>query len=169
MIVQDCLLWSSETPNSGSLAVTGVRLADDYLIIVTNTNPKHSLARYALRWKIESFFAAIKVTGFDFEATHLNKVERIDKLLSLVAIAFCWAHLVGEWLHHSSTRKLKLKTHGRRAKSFFRHGLDHLRCILNHIHLKHAAFKECLGVLLEDLTGQEQRSSPVRAEAFQER
>ncbi len=45
------------------LAVTGVRLADDYLIIVTNTNPKYSLARYFLRWRIESFFAAIKITN----------------------------------------------------------------------------------------------------------
>ena len=35
------------------LAVIGMRLADDYLIIVTNIHPKHSLARYALRWGIE--------------------------------------------------------------------------------------------------------------------
>ena len=127
-----------------TLAVTGVRLADDYLIIVTNTNPKHSLARYALRWRIESFFAAIKVTGFDLEATHLNKVERIDKLLSLIAIAFCWAHLVGEWLHSSGTKRLRRKAHGRRAKSFFRHGLDHLRCVLNHLQVKYATFRSCL-------------------------
>ncbi len=64
-------------------------MCDGWFNIVTNTNPKHSLARYALRWRIESFFAAIEVTGFDLEATYLNKVERIDKLLSPVAIAFC--------------------------------------------------------------------------------
>ncbi len=127
--------------------MTGVRLADDYLIIVTNINPKHSLARYALRWRIESFFAAIKVTGFDLEATRLNKVERIDKLLSLVAIAFCWAHLIGEWLHQSGAKRLRRKTHGRRANSFFRHGLDHLRCVLNHLHHKVDEFRSCLDSL----------------------
>jgi hypothetical protein len=129
-----------------SLAITGVRLADDYLIIVTNTNPKHSLARYTLRWRIESFFAAIKVTGFDIETSHLNKLERLDKLLSLVAIAFCWAHLVGERLHRSGVKRLRFKAHGRRAKSFFRHGLDHLRYILNHVHHRYDEFRSCLKV-----------------------
>jgi hypothetical protein len=129
-----------------SLAVAGVRLADDHLIVVTNTNPKHSLARYALRWGIESFFAAIKVTGFDVEATHLNRLERIDKLLSLVAIAFCWAHRVGERLHSSGEKRLRRKAHGRRAKSFFRHGLDHLQCVLNHVHHKYDVFRSSLHV-----------------------
>ena len=50
------------------LAVTGMKLADnDYLILVTNANPKESLALYAKRWQIEMFFKAIKKTGFDFE------------------------------------------------------------------------------------------------------
>ncbi len=127
-----------------TLAVTGVRLTDDYLIIVTNAKPKHSLDQYALRWGVESFFAAIKTTGFDFEATHLNQRPRIDKLLSLVAVAFCWAHRIGEWLHHSGVKTLRFKAHGRRAKSIFRHGLDHLRFVLNHLHVKYAAFRSCL-------------------------
>ena len=136
------------------LAVTGVRLADDYLIVVTNTSPKNSMSRYALRWRIESFFAAVKVTGFDVEATHLNKPERIDKLLSLVAIAFCWAHLVGEWLHGSGVKPLKFKAHGRRAKSFFRLGLDHLRCILNHVQRKYDEFSTCINIIAKRLDHQ---------------
>ena len=54
------------------LAVTGMRLADDYLIIVTNTNPKQSLTHYALRWRIGSFFAAIETTGFDMETSEMT-------------------------------------------------------------------------------------------------
>ena len=72
----------------------------------------------------------------------------LDRFTSLArnAIAFCWAHLVGERLHSSGAKRLRRKTHGRRAKSFFRHGLDHLRCVLNHVHHKYDEFRSCLKV-----------------------
>lgn len=71
------------------LFVTGMKLdKGDYLLIVTNANPKDSLSFYAQRWEIEQFFKAIKKTGFDFEATHLTDLDRINTLLSLVIIAF---------------------------------------------------------------------------------
>ena len=82
------------------LYVTGMKLAGgDYLIIVTNGNPKESLALYAQRWEIEQFFKAVKKTGFDIEATHLTDIRRIDTLFSLVVITFVWAHRLGEQLH----------------------------------------------------------------------
>jgi hypothetical protein len=130
-----------------ALAVSGMRLEDDYLIVVSNRNPKEALARYALRWEVEMLFAALKTTGFDFQTSHLKDLGRIDKLLSLTAIAFCFAHLVGEWLHKTSRKPLKLKGHGRRAKTLFRHGLDHLAFILNHIHNRYTDFISCLRVL----------------------
>lgn len=45
-----------------------------------------------------------------------------------MALCFCWAYRTGQWL--ARTEPLKIKKHGRFAKSIFRHGLDHLRCIL---------------------------------------
>jgi len=43
----------------------------------------------------------------------------------LLAIAFCWAHIVGEWL--ADLKPIKIKKHGRLAKSIFRLGFDKLR------------------------------------------
>ena len=129
------------------LSITGMKLKDgNYLIIVTNGNPKESLTLYKQRWEIETFFKAIKKTGFDFEATHLVDLDRISNLLALVTIAFTWAHRMGEFLH-DLIKPIPLKKHGYRLNSFFRHGLDYLRSILNHYHYRLDDFHQSLTVL----------------------
>ena len=47
---------------------------------------------------------------------------------ALMALCFCWAYRTGQWL--TRTEPLKIKKHGRLAKSIFRHGFDQLRRIL---------------------------------------
>jgi hypothetical protein len=59
------------------------------------------------------------------EATHITEKQRLEKLLALMTVAFCWAYLAGEWL--ARTNPIKIKKHGRLAKSIFRHGFDYLR------------------------------------------
>jgi len=111
------------------LFVVGVRMPDgEYLIIVTDKEPETAPEDYARRWEIETLFGCLKSRGFDFESTHMTEPERIDKLVALPAIAFCWCHLTGEWL--SEDRPLRVKKHGRMAMSIFRYGPDHLREIL---------------------------------------
>ena len=63
------------------------------------------------------------------EETHVLHPERLEKLLVLVAFAFCWAHRIGEWLVEATP--VKVKKHGRLARSIFRTGFDHLRRILS--------------------------------------
>jgi hypothetical protein len=102
----------------------------ELLILVSNRKAKQALKFYKRRWQIELLFAALKKTGFDLETTHLACNQKLDKLLSLVAIALVWAHSVGEWLHDTKLKPLLTKQHGRLAKTFFRHGLDYLRYLL---------------------------------------
>jgi hypothetical protein len=102
----------------------------DWLILVTNRNPKQALKFYKRRWQIEMLFAALKKTGFDLESSHLACDFKLDKLLSLLCLAMTWAHTVGEWLHTSKLKPLRLKAHDRPEKTFFRHGLDFLRSLL---------------------------------------
>jgi len=73
------------------------------------------------RWEIETLFKVLKSQGFDFEATHLTELDRIEKLLALLAIAFCRAHLLGEWLHEQ--KPIPIKSHHRPAIRIFRCGL----------------------------------------------
>jgi len=111
------------------LHVVGLRLAQgDYLILITAHDPETALEDYARRWEIETLFGCLKTRGFRFEDTRLTRPERISKLIAVLALAFYWAHRVGEWLH--AHKPIVLKQHGRRAISLFRLGLDHLRRIL---------------------------------------
>lgn len=116
-------LWGLE------LSVSGMRLSGgDYLIVVTASKADKAIEEYARRWEIETLFGCLKSRGFRLEETHVIEPERLKKLIALLALAFCWAHVVGEWL--SQQKPLATKKHGRLAKSIFRHGLNHLRRIL---------------------------------------
>jgi len=111
------------------LFVTGMRLeSGEYLIVVAPQYAASAIEDYARRWEIETLFGCLKSRGFRLEETHVIEAERLKKLIALLALAFCWAHVVGEWL--SQQKALKPKKHGRLAKSIFRHGLNHLRRIL---------------------------------------
>ena len=109
--------------------VAGMRLPKgEYVIVISERETQTALEDYARRWEVETLFGCLKTRGFCLEATHVTDPARLKKLLALVALAFCWAHVTGEWL--SGQRPLPVKKHGRKAVSIFRHGLDHLRRIL---------------------------------------
>lgn len=135
LAVDQCLVLSRKRFVLGQpLYLIGLRLEDEYLLLVTNQKPQRALADYARRWNIETLFGILKSRGFRLEETHLTDGQSINKLLALLALATVWAFKVGEWLHQQ--QPLKLKKHGRLAKSLFRYGLDHLRSIVFDIQLK---------------------------------
>lgn len=104
---------------------------EELMIIVTNQPPKNAIACYLRRWEIECLFSALKTKGWRFEDTRVVQPKRIEKLVSLLAIGFVWAHKIGEW--KASVKPIALKTirKQRRPKSsYFRFGLDHLRDLL---------------------------------------
>jgi hypothetical protein len=106
------------------LAVTKSK-EGELVVLVCSAQPEKALLRYSQRWQIETLFSAFKSRGFNLEDTHMTTSARLDKLLALLAIAFAWAHLVGEWCYQA--HPLKLKSHGYLAKSYFKRGLDALR------------------------------------------
>lgn len=112
-----------------NLHISGMKLrAGEYLIVASARPTETALTQYANRWEIETLFGCMKTRGFCLEQTHVTDPERLKKLLVLVALAFCWAHIIGEWLNEH--KPLKVKAHGRKARSIFRYGFDHLRRIL---------------------------------------
>lgn len=121
-----CRLW-----------VSGCRVEDDYCIVVSATlSDTHALELYAKRWAIETLFAGLKSRGFNLEQTHMTNTVRLSTLLNLLALAFVWAHRVGEWL--AAKQAIALKKHGRKAKSTFRRGLDFLRKAALNLHSQQA-------------------------------
>lgn len=108
------------------LSVAIKRLPQDYLIVLTNTFAHQALHTYRQRWTIETFFQSIKKRGFQLEATHLQDLNRIHKLIALVALAFTCCLVVGLW-QHQNRKAIPVKKHSYKANSFFRYGLDCIR------------------------------------------
>jgi Transposase DDE domain len=117
------------------LYIAALRLEDSSLLVVATQSAPHSaLSDYAKRWGIETLFGIFKTRGFCLESTHLTDSRRLSKLLALLSLALCWVILTGQWLHQLNP--LRVKNHGRRAKSIFRYGFDHLRNIVLNLEQK---------------------------------
>ncbi len=104
------------------------RLEDDSFVILVGrqVNPDSMLDLYRKRWEIETLFAALKSRGFDLEATHLTKPDRIRRLPGVLALTYSWTRIIG------IDRKAKEGpprecANGYPEKSLFRYGLDRLR------------------------------------------
>lgn len=97
-------------------------------IIVSFNKPDEAQSLYKERWQIETAFRALKTSGFNIEDTHLTDIDRINKLFALVLVAFVWAYKAGIFLN--ALRPIKIKKHGRRAKSLFKYGLTYLANVL---------------------------------------
>lgn len=121
----------------------------EYLILVTDSRPESAMEDYKLRWGIETLFACLKTRGFAFEATHITDLDRINKLVAVLAITFCWCHITGEWLHKQ--KPIKIKKHGRPAVSIFRYGLDRLREIVLNLSDNRRRFKQVISILSRQL------------------
>ena len=110
------------------LYLAGLMLSDgELLIIATSEPPDDAIKTYGLRWEID---------------THVTDGDRIKKLFVLLAIAFCWAHKMGEWRHEITP--IKIKKHGRPAVSLFRYGLDYITNAVVKVFYQPNLFKNCL-------------------------
>ncbi len=136
-----CRVWGQ------SVAVEGMRLGDgELLVVIAPTGEEELIGDYALRWSIETLYGIFKTRGFCLESTHFTDPKRLRKLLALLTLALCWAIKTGLILHQ--IKPLVLKKHGRRAKSLFRLGFDHLReLVLNPCSRNERYFKQSLNFL----------------------
>lgn len=105
--------------------VVAAREGEDPWVLITNDRPSEALVLYGHRWSIETTFGAFKRRGFDLESTHLRSSERIERLMGVLSLALLWCVKVGRWRARRSA--IKVKSHGRRAVSLFRYGLDYLQ------------------------------------------
>ncbi|NJO32867.1 MAG: IS4 family transposase, partial [Rhodospirillales bacterium] len=104
-----------------ALAIVILRLASgEFLAIATSGKPRHALARYRRRWRIETLFANLKTKGFNLEDTHLTDPAKLATLLGLLAIAVALSAKTGA--KHVAAKPIPVKKHGRPAASLFAHG-----------------------------------------------
>lgn len=124
----------------GTKAPTG-----EPVVIATDYDPENALNDYMKRWGIETLFKCLKSSGFNFEETHLKDLNRISRLIAVLAIAFTWAFIVGEWF--TRIHPIKLKSHGRKEESVFRVGLDFLDQTISHLRKYIKSFRKAIQLL----------------------
>ena len=135
------LLWGV------AVFVGGKPLAGGDTLIVVSDVFGEILHDYRRRWGIETLFQAMKGRGFDLEATHVTQADRLSRLLGLLTLGFVWCYKNGEVV--SPEEPVRLKNHGRPAKSIFRLGKDFLRRLLLPLcgHFRASDFETAVGQL----------------------
>lgn len=131
------------------LYLSAVRTEKSLIIVASNRPGIQALNAYRQRWGIEVLFGVLKRRGFDFECTHLQARQRIEKLVALLALAYVWAYRIGQW--QARRRAIPIKKHGRKARSLFRTGLDYLQHVLLHPVAKRSQWETCLWLLIDPL------------------
>jgi hypothetical protein len=125
---EQLILEDSRLITGVTVYVTALRLNDGELLILASSqkNGHQAVDCYKERWQIETLFSCLKSRGFNLEDTHVTDPKRIQRLLIIPVITFCWAHRIGEW-QHDSVKPIKVKKHLRLSKSIFKTGLDFIR------------------------------------------
>ncbi len=116
---------------------------DELLVLVTNLLAGQACQLYKERWTIEVFFQSLKGRGFRLEESCLKCERKMKKMVALVSLAFAICLSVG--LEAAMQQSIKIKNHGYKANSFFRHGLQILRYAIKNYAKK--VFNEALAWL----------------------
>ena len=113
------------------LYFAGTRSKDgDLVIVMSNQNKGLEILKiYRKRWAIELMFKHCKKNGFNLEDTHLKHLDRIEKLLAVVASALLLCFKAGEKEEKKKPTPYK-KTVSAPAFCTFRRGFDFLRRLL---------------------------------------
>ena len=87
--------------------LTGMKIINrkkqiEFVIVATYQRDIQTMQVYAKRWSIECFFKAIKLLALTasavrIEDTHITDQKRLEKLFAVLAIAFVWVYLIGEY------------------------------------------------------------------------
>jgi len=118
---QLCYLSASKVKNKQGIP--------ELQIIISFNKPEEAQEAYKERWQVETCFRALKSSGFNIEDTHLTDLNRIEKLFSIVMVAFAWAYVVGIFADQN-LKPIRILANGKRAKSLFKYGLEIIAQVL---------------------------------------
>jgi hypothetical protein len=104
--------------------VKNKQVVPELQVIASFNKPDGTQTLYNERWQIDSEFKTLKTSGLYIEDTHLTELDRVNQLFALVLIAFVWAYKIGIYLNELCP--IKIKKHGRKAKSIFKFVLTYL-------------------------------------------
>ena len=105
---------------------------EEEALIVISDRPagRKRLQEYRLRWKVEATFQDLKSRGWDWEASHVRRLDRVDRMLLVLFVMLWWLVRLAACCIHNG-RRARYDRHDRRDKGILRIGrlywLDVLR------------------------------------------
>ena len=70
---------------------------EPWIIALSEAPSVHRAFDYGLRWGIEAMLADFKTRGFGLEDSHLERPDRMARLILVMALALFWAVSTGMW------------------------------------------------------------------------
>ena len=70
---------------------------EPWIIALSEAPTKHRAFDYGLRWGIEPMFSDFKTRGFGIKDSHIQRTDRLGRLILVMALALFWAVSVGMW------------------------------------------------------------------------
>lgn len=82
---------------------------EPWIIALSEAPTVHRAFDYGLRWGIEAMFSDFKTRGFGLEDSHIQRADRMDRLILVMALALFWAVSTGMWasVHAASPAEKK--------------------------------------------------------------
>jgi hypothetical protein len=126
------LLWQEDTLDTYLSAVWDEEHREAWILISDQPAGRRRVHEYALRMRVESTFQDTKSRGWDLEASLIEDLERLNRLLLALFMALWWViHLAACCIHHG--HRDRFDRHDRRDKSLFRLGCLWLKDILRRV------------------------------------
>jgi hypothetical protein len=114
-------LWQ-EHPIETNLSACWEKGEEKALLVISDWPAcRKRITDYRLRWRVESTFQDLKSRGWDWETSHVRRLDRVDHLLFVLFLAVWWlAHLAASCIHNG--RRDRYDRHDRRDKGILRIG-----------------------------------------------
>jgi hypothetical protein len=114
-------LWQ-EQPIETNLSACWEKGEEEALLVISDLPAcRKRISEYKLRWRVESTFQDLKSRGWDWEESHVRRLDRVDRMLLVLFLMVWWlAHLAASCIHNG--RRDRYDRHDRRDKGIFRLG-----------------------------------------------
>ena len=89
---------------------------EPWFIAMSDTPTTAKTFDYGMRWGIEAMFSDFKSRGFGLEDSQLQRVDRMDRLILVMALALYWAVSTGMWAAENAALPVEKKRKARVRK-----------------------------------------------------
>jgi Transposase DDE domain len=134
-------LWKEHEYETQLSAVWEEGQEEAWLLISDKPAGRKRVSEYRWRMRVEATFQDMKSRGWDWEESHVRRLDRLDRMLLVLFLAFWWLmHLAASCIHNG--RRDRYDRHDRRDKGLLRIGRLYLLDIERHGSL--GGLVECL-------------------------